>query len=428
MTKFSEMKYLIKKATVIDPHSSFNGKKVDLLIENGKIKAIDLEIEDKEANVVSKNDLVVMPGLIDVAVEVGDPGYEHREDLNSVAEAAVVGGFSAIITQPNTNPVVHTKSEVKYLKNHSGELLIDLYPLGAVSANCEGKELTEMIDMFEAGAVAFTDGKNAIQDNGLMLRALQYVKTFGGTVLNRAHDDKIAAFGQVHEGPTSTLLGMKGIPSMAEDLMVQRDVYLTAYTQSSLHILNVSTKGAVEIIRAAKKKGINLTASVAVLNLYFIDEALQEFDAYLKVLPPFRSEEDRLALIKGLKDGTIDFLTTNHVPVEEEGKKLEFPYANFGATGLETSLALSWKIFKNNNLTLDDLVKKWSSNARNIFNLDQPTIEKGADACLTLFDPNKKWSVSKNDLRSKSHNTPLLNHELEGRVIGVLNKRKSWFR
>ena len=335
------MDLLIKNVTVISPESDHHREEVDLLIRDGLIEEIAENLERNRVEVFDAAGAYVSVGWMDIGVQTGDPGYEHREDFQSVTAAAVAGGYTAIACQPNTDPVVDSKSEVLYVRNETNGSLVDCYPIGAVSEGCRGKDITEMIDMQRAGAVAFSDGKNALQDGGLMLRALQYVTAFDGVVINQPMDTGIAGGGQLHEGFVSTSLGMKGIPNLAEELMVQRDLELLAYTSSRLHLANISTAGAVDHIRAAKADGLNVTCSVAALNLAFDDEGLWEFDTNMKVLPPLRSAADRLALHEGLQDGTIDVVTSNHVPLEEELKKLEFPFAAFGATGLETAFALA---------------------------------------------------------------------------------------
>ncbi len=420
------MKTLIKQVRIIDLQTDLNGKTVDLLLNNGHIEAVEEQLSNEEAEVLSFENGVVLPGLVDVGTEIGDPGMEHREDLQSVASAALAGGFSAILTQPGTIPVVDNKSAVRYLKNQSQDLMIDVFPIGAVSVNNKGKDLTEMIDMQRAGAVAFSDGKASIQHSGMMLRALEYIKAIDGLIINEPNDQTISRGGQMHEGFTSTSLGMKGIPSMAEDLMVQRDLQLAEYADSRLHLSNISTAGAVARVREAKEKGLKVTASVAVLNLYLSDEALEAFDTHLKVIPPLRSKSDQEALLAGLKDGTIDFISSNHVPIEEEHKKLEFPFAAFGAISLETALALSWTVLQQKGFDLDQLYYLWSKNPRQLFHLEQPTIQPGQTANFTVFDPVAEWQFEARHIQSKSKNTALIGHPLKGRPLAVFHNRQSW--
>lgn len=418
------MKLLIKQVKIIDPNSSHNGQTIDILIESGIIQSIQAGLNSNGVEIVEGKGACVSPGWLDVGVQACDPGFEHREDLYSAARAATAGGFTAIAVQPNTDPVVDSKSEVLYIKKNTQGLLVDFYPIGAVSENCEGKDITEMLDMHAAGALAFSDGKKSLQHSGLMLKALQYVLAFDGVILNQPLDKDITGDGQMHEGIVSTMLGMKGIPNLAEELMVERDLHLLEYTGSRLHIANVSTAGAVQRIREAKSKGLRVTASVASMNLMFEDEAVAEFDSNFKVLPPLRSAEDRQALIEGLQDRTIDFIASNHTPIDEEGKKREFPYTNFGAIGLETAFATSWTALKA-KLSIDRLVELLAIRPRSIFGLPMPVIEVGQAANLTVFDPDLQWTFSEKDIRSKSKNTPLVGKELTGKVLAIVNNRQS---
>ena len=331
---------LIKNATILAPETTYHGKKRDLLIKKGQIVSIRAKIEEPRIKTLEAKGTYVSPGWMDLGVHVGDPGYEYREDLQSVTRAAAAGGFTAIAAQPNTHPAIHSKSEVLYLKKSMEDAIVDLYPLGAISQNCEGKDITEIYDMQQAGAIAFTDGKKAVQNGGLMMRALQYVKAIDGIIINPVYDESIAGKGQIHEGEMSTALGMKGIPALAEELMLQRDIYLLDYTESRLHVANVSTAGAVALIAEAKRKGMRITASVPAMNLAMSHEVLADFNTNYKVLPPLREATDIEALVKGLKSGTIDFIVSNHLPLEGEAKNLEFPYAQFGAIGLETLFPL----------------------------------------------------------------------------------------
>ncbi len=415
------MNLLLKNIKLIAPRHPQNGKKVDILIEKGLIKSIKQDIvaggKTKKIDVAGAHCSI---GWMDVGVQVGEPGYEHREDLESVTAAAAAGGFTAIACQPNTNPIIHSKSEVQYLLNNTQKNIVDFYPIGALSHGCEGKDISEMYDMHHAGAIAFSDGKHPVQNAGLMMRALQYVKAFEGIIINEALDASIVDNGQMNEGKQSTSMGMKGIPHLAEDLMVQRDIYLTEYTESRLHIPNVSTAVSVDLIRQAKAKGIQVTASTAALNLAFEDTVLDDFDANFKVLPPLREADDITALKAGLKDGTIDFVTSNHVPLEEEAKSLEFANAKFGAIGLETAFALSNETLQK-VLTINQLVNKLAYEPRKTFGITIPKIAEGEMANLTVFHPNTNWIFQKEHIYSKSDNSPLIGKTLKGKVLAVVN-------
>lgn len=421
------MNFLIRKATVIDPSSPYHGKVVDIFIEGDKITSIGSNLKRNADQLIEVEGAHVSPAWVDIGVQVCDPGYEHREDLHSVSLAAAAGGFTTIAAQPNTSPAVDGKTEVSYLKQYSKGKLVDILPIGAVTTKCQGKDITEMIDMHHAGAVAFSDGNQAIADNGMALRALEYVKAFDGIVINQPLDRTLAFEGQMHEGVVSTSLGMKGIPNLAEDLMVQRDIYLAQYADSRLHLANLSSQFAVEWVRQAKAKGLKVTCSVAALNLAYDDRALVEFDSNFKVLPPLRSSEDIEALKQGLKDGTIDLIGSNHVPLEEEAKKLEFPYADFGAIGLETSYALI-NTHLEGVLSQTELVEKLAINPRRIFNLEEVIVREGARANLSIFNPQESWTVQAKDIFSKSRNCPLLGQTLKGKVIGVINNGQCFLR
>jgi dihydroorotase len=420
------MKLLIRKATIIDPNSPYHRKLVDVFIENDKITSIGSALKLKADQTVEMDGAYLSPGWVDIGVQTGDPGFEHREDLRSVSAAAAAGGFTTIAAQPNTEPVVDNKSGVNYLLQQSKGQLVDVLPIGAMTVGCKGNDITEMIDMRKAGAIAFSDGDHPLQDNGMMLRALQYVKAFSGIVINQPLDQAIALNGEMHEGVVSASLGLKGIPNLAEDLIVQRDIYLTEYADSRLHLANISTSHSVELVRRAKAKGLRVSCSVAALNLAFDDRSLVEFDSAFKVMPPLRAQEDIASLKQGLKDGIIDLISSNHVPLEEEQKKLEFPYAGFGAIGLETTYAIV-NTALDGLLSTDELIAKLSSNPRRIFELPEITIREGAKANLTWFHPTLTWTFNRNNIYSRSLNTPLLGQQLRGRVLGVVNNGKAFF-
>jgi dihydroorotase len=420
------MNLLIRNATVVDPGSPHNGRRVDIYISRGRIEAIQPELGVEGAEIWEAKGAFVSPGWMDIGVQTGDPGFEHREDLHSAMQAAAAGGFTAIATQPNTQPVMHSKSEVQYIRNATRGNIVDCYPLGAISRDCQGKDITEMVDMHRAGAIAFSDGDAPVQNGGLMLRALQYVKVFDGVIINHPQEAAVAGRGQMHEGLVSTSLGLKGIPALAEELMVQRDINLLEYADSRLHIANISTAEAVRLIRRAKEKGLKVTASVPVMNLAFDDSVLHDFDPNYKVLPPLRSPEHIAALKEGLRDGVIDLISSNHVPLEEDTKKLEFPFAEFGAIGLQTAFALANRSLED-ILKLEALVEKLAILPRRIFGLEIPVIEKGRPANLTLFDPTAKWTFQRTDILSKSENTPLIGMELKGKVLGIVNHGRHFF-
>ena len=418
---------LLKNITIIAPFSDLNGQVLDILIgDNGHIEKIGSHIAAPAGSTIfDKPNACVSVGFADVGAQSNDPGFEHREDLHSLSQAAAAGGYTALAPFPNTQPVVHSKSEIFYIKNKTRRYLVDVYPIGAVSHDAKGKDIAELLDMHAAGAVAFSDGAQAIQDAGLLLRALQYAKIFDGLVFQWPLDKSIAPHGHMHEGLVSTHLGLPGIPSMAEELMLQRDLQLAEYAEARLHFHNISTAKSVDLVRQAKKKGAKITASVAALNLCFDETALQSFDTLFKVMPPLREKSDIEALLKGVADGTIDFITSNHTPVDTEGKDLEFPYADFGAVGLETTFALL-NTYCHKKLSINDLIHILTIKPRQVLGLEQPQIAEKSVANLTLFDATTEWTLTEKDIRSKSKNNPLLGQKLRGKIWGVVNKGQFW--
>lgn len=396
------------------------GESVDLLIRDGVIVQIGAGLTaGPGAAVWQAGGAWVSAGWMDVGTHSGDPGFEFREDLDSVCRAAAAGGFTAIALFPNTHPAIHGKSEVLYVRNKTAGQAVAVYPIGAVSHDCAGKDMAELYDMHAAGAVAFSDGRQPVQDAGLLLRAMQYVRAFDGLVMNQPHHKSIASGGQMHEGLMSTRLGMKGIPALAEELVVQRDLSLLEYAQGRLHLHLLSAAKSVELVRQAKKRGLPVTCSVAVANLCFTDEQLATFNSQWKVLPPLRSENDRLALLEGLADGTIDFICSNHTPWDEEAKNLEYPYAEFGMACLETAFSLC-RTYLADRLSLDMLVEKWATAPRRTLGLPQAVLAEAAPADLTLFLPDAEWTVGEKPLQSKAYNNPFAGQKLKGKVLGIV--------
>ncbi|MEM9886353.1 MAG: dihydroorotase [Bacteroidota bacterium] len=416
------MKWLIQQAKLFEPSHELHLQVCDLLIEDGIIKSIQKEIVAKDAEQIEGKEACLSIGWLDVGTQIGEPGYEHREDFESITAAAAAGGFTALATFPNTHPVIQSKAKVNFLRNYSNGNLVNFLPIGAATKDTAGQEMTEMYDMYKAGAVAFSDGKKSIQDTGMLLRVFQYTKAFDGIVINHPHDH-FASHAQMHEGSVSTRLGLKGIPSLAEELMLQRDIKLLNYTEGRLHVHNISTAKSVHIIRSAKKRNLKVTASVAALNLLFNHEALADFDPNFKVLPPLREESDRKALIEGLQDGTIDFITSNHVPYEVESKFLQFSYAEFGVIGLETAFSNSLQALKE-VLNLEEIIEKWAYANRRALGIDIPIIKVGELANLTLFHPERSWKVEEKSIRSKSKNSPFIGQRLLGKTLLTVNKGK----
>ncbi len=411
--------YLLKQLTIADPASPHDGSSCDLLLAGGKILAIDTVLEAKAgAVVIDMSGHYASPGFLDIGAYLGDPGHEEREDIESLAAAALFGGYTAVAVLPNTHPPRHDKSGVRYLQERSKGLAVHLLPLGAVSQDTAGKDITEMIDMKMAGAVAFTDGLHSISDAGLMLRALQYAKHFEGTIINQPLHPKLSQGAQMHEGYLSTQLGMLGFPTMSETLVVQRDLELLEYTQSRLLIHLLSAAKSVELVAAAKQKGLVVSASVSAMHLQFTEEELYDFDSNFKLLPPLRAEEDRQALLAAIRSGVIDCVVSNHVGCQVEQKELEFPYADFGCLGLETAFAQTATVLAE-QLSPGELAALFSAGPRQALGLAPQSIAVGQAAVLSFFRLEDRWTVRPQDLAARSRNTPMIGKSLLGRPSGI---------
>ncbi|HVW12741.1 MAG TPA: dihydroorotase [Mucilaginibacter sp.] len=413
------MNLLIKSATIADPGSPFYQQVVDVLIEKGQITRIAKKI-DSDIETFDARGKKLSTGFFDLNCNIGELGLETKEDLQTGTKAAAAGGFTGVALMPNTVPPIHSKAEIEYLVNRSKNNLVDFYPLGAISYKREGKDLAEMYDMYQSGAKAFTDGNRPVQDAGLMERALLYTKGFDALVLSYPEDTAIAGKAKVHEGEVSTLLGMKGIPSLAEELMIARDLYLAEYTGSKIHFTTVSTERSVSLIREAKKKGLPVTCDVAVHHLLLTDEALLGFDSQYKVKPPLRTKKDVNALLKGLKDGTIDAIVSQHTPHEVEFKNVEFEVAEFGMISMQTAFSIAQQA----GLTTETIVEKMAINPRKILDIEVPVIAEGKAANLAVLDEEAEWTYDKANNRSKSYNSPFMDKKLKGLVLLTCNNNK----
>jgi dihydroorotase len=410
------MNLLIKSATIIDPNSSFHQKKADILIEEGYISLIAPKV-NASVETIDATGKYVSPGFFDLNCNIGELGLETKEDLQTGTKAAASGGFTGLALMPNTQPPVHSKAEVEYLLNRAKNNLVDVYPLGTISHKREGKDLAEMYDMYQSGAKAFTDGNRPVQDAGLMERALLYTQGFGAPIFSYPEDTAIAGKAKVHEGVVSTLLGMKGIPALAEELMIARDLYLAEYTGSKIHFSTISTTRSVELIREAKRKNLKVTCDVAAHHLLLTDEALLGFDSQYKVKPPLRTAEDAKALIAGLMDDTIDAIVSQHTPHEVEFKDVEFEVAEYGIIALQTAFSICLKA----GLNMETIVKKLAVNPRVILNIEAASIAEGKEANLALLDVDVEWAYNKQNNQSKSYNSPFMGHKLKGKVLLVCN-------
>ena len=428
------MQLLIRSARIVDSASSFDGQTCDILIENGLIRQIGPNISvDEGPRVIEADNLHVSPGWVDMRVLAQDPGYEHKEDLTSVCQTAAAGGFTDIALLPNTMPVVDAKGTLGYVRRMAEGQPVRVHVIAAVTKKATGEDFTEMLDLHQAGAVAFSDGTHPLQNPDLLLKTLQYLQPINGLLMNRPEETMLTRFGQMHEGIQSTLLGLKGMPALAEELMVERDLRLLDYvlgeaTQaeseedtrkaSALHFSTISSARSVELIRQAKAKGMPVSCDVAAHQLVFDDSALASFDTNLKVNPPFRGPDDVAALWAGLADGTIDAIVSDHSPQDAESKNLEFDQAEFGIIGLET--AFGAVMTHNRGLSITQIIDKLTTRPRQILRLPDARIAEGLPTSLTLFDPVGTWSYTRT--LSKSNNSPFLGQTLTGRVIGTVHQ------
>ncbi|MFF5380044.1 dihydroorotase [Pedobacter suwonensis] len=416
------MNLLVKNVTIADPQSKFNSQQCDVRVENGKITNIGKLAADKNETVFDGQGAFLTPGFFDLNCAAGDPGFETKEDLDTLTQTAKAGGFTGLALLPQTNPVVQSKSQVEYIVNKAKNNLVDVLPVGAISQNREAKELAELFDMQRAGAVAFSDGDKALEDDGFMSRALQYAKGFDALLMVYPENKSIAGKSQINESKNSVLLGMKGLPALAEEMHIARDIFLAGYNETKIHISNISTAGAVALIRKAKKDGVQVSCDVTAHHLVFTEELLSDFDSNYKVKPPLRGKADVKALIAGLKDGTIDAITSQHRPEEIEFKNVEFEIAHYGIVALQTVLPLLLKA----GLDIALISEKLAINPRKLLNLTVPVIEEGASANFTVFNASEKWLYNAASNYSKSANSPLLGSELTGKVKLVCNNDQYW--
>ncbi|CAM4262145.1 dihydroorotase [Zobellia nedashkovskayae] len=411
------MNILLKSAKIIDTNNeALHLKTRDIHIKNGIIVKIAAKIEpESKTQVVKHKNLHVSIGWFDSSVSFGEPGYEERETIENGLHTAALSGFTDVILNPSTHPCPDSSSDIVYLKSASTGLATNLYPLGTLTMKADGNDLAELYDMKNAGAVGFYDYKLPVTNANLLKVALQYVQNFDGLVYSFPLDTKIAGKGIVNEGEVSTKLGLKGIPTLAEELQVARDLFILEYTGGKLHIPTISTANSVKLIADAKKKGLNVSCSVAIHNLIYTDSVLEQFDSIYKVMPPLRTKKDAKALLKGLKDGTIDFVTSNHTPMNIEEKRVEFDNASNGTIGLESA-------FGSMNQLLDiETVIAILSKGRERYGLKSPEIKEGEVACLTLFNPDDTYVFTEEHIKSTSKNSMFISAELKGKVYSIIN-------
>jgi dihydroorotase len=416
------MNILIKQATIVDSNSSHNGKVVDILIEKGVITQIKKSITpEKGIKTIEGDNLHVSAGWLDMQVNFCDPGNEHKETLEKGLKAAAKGGFTGVAVMSGTNPPLHNKAQIDYVVNKAKSNAVDVYPVGTLSYNQEGKDLSEMYDMQLSGAVAFSDYKKPIKDAGLILRALQYSNNINSFIITHCDDKTISHGGLMNEGVTSTRLGLKGMPALAEEIMLQRNIQILEYTGGKMHIPTISTKGSVDLIKKAKAKKLNITCGVAAYNLLLDETELEGFDTNFKVNPPLRTKEDVEALKKGVADGVIDVIVSDHNPQDIESKDLEFDLADNGMVGLESCFGVA-NAALSSKATIETMIDTLTKNPRAILGLQEVSVKEGAEANLTLFNPRTKYVFEKSHIVSSNKNSGFIGKELKGEVIGAINK------
>ena len=413
------MNLIIREAKIIDSKSPYHNQVVDIEIGSGIIKRIGSKLKNPDKIEELKLDnLHVSQGWFDSSISLGEPGFEDRETILHGLNVAGRSGFTGIALQPNSFPIIDNQSQVNFVKNRANTLATELFPIGALTKNSEGKDLAELFDMKNAGAVAFGDYNKNLDNANLLKIALQYVQDFDGLVIAYSQDTNIKGSGVANEGIVATRLGLKGIPALAEELQIARNLFILEYTGGKLHIPTISTAKSVQLIKEAKAKGLQVTCSVAVHHLILTDEKLEEFDTRFKVTPPLRTEADRKALLKGLKDGIIDMITSDHNPMDIEHKKMEFDLAKSGTIGLESVFGALMTV-----LPLDTIVEKLTS-GRMVFSIENQLIEENKKANLTLFSPKEEWVFEKNDIISKSKNSAFIGTKMKGKVYGIYNRGK----
>ncbi len=414
---------LFKNAKVIDPFQE-ESYDTDILVDKGKILTLSKNISEKEAKAqIDLKGLYLAPGFVDLHVHFREPGYENSETIETGCRAALAGGFTKVCCMPNTDPAIDTRETVRFIYEKAENEIVDVYPIAAVTKGRKGEELTEMVELAEAGAVAFSDDGTPIKNAQLMRFALEYSKITGKPVINHAEDSQLKADGIMNEGVVSTQLGISGNPGIAEQIMIARDLRLVEFVNARIHIPHVSTAGSVELIRQAKAKGLTVTAEATPHHFSLTDEYMRSFDANGKVAPPLRTEDDRLAIIAGIKDGTIDAIATDHAPHIYDTKETSLDLASYGMIGLETAFALAMtNLVHKEAITLMELIKLLTIKPATLMQLPLPIFEKSAEANFTIFNLDEWWVFSRKNIYSKSYNSPFIGNEFTGRVKAVFAK------
>lgn len=425
------MKSLIKNGIVVEPTRG-KEERLDILIENGKIVAMAEELEISEGvHLIDASGKYIFPGLVDLHVHLREPGYEHKETIKTGTRAAAKGGFTAVCCMPNTDPVADNPSVIRYIQHRAAEEgAVKVYPIGAITKELKGQEISEIGMLKEAGVVALSDDGAPVMNSGVMRRAMEYATPFALTFISHCEDRNLVDNGMVNEGYASLMTGLPAYPAAGEEIMIARDIKLAELTGAKLHIAHVTTRGGVELIRAAKAKGLPVTAEVTPHHLGLCEEDVLSFDSNYKVNPPLRSKDDVNALIEGLQDGTIDIIATDHAPHAHEEKLVEFAYAPFGIAGIETALPVVYTtLVKDGKLSLIELVRKMSARPAEILNLPAGQLTEGRDADLVIVDLDNEMEFTLKDMVGKSKNNPFIGKRFYGwPVLTMVNGNVAYQR
>ena len=424
------MQLLLKKGRLVDP-AARRDEEIDLLIRDGVIEKMGANLAVHDAQSYDLKGKVIAPGFIDMHVHLREPGFDYKETILTGAAAAAAGGFTAVCCMPNTEPAIDDESVVRYIQSKAKSALnglVDVYPVAAVTKGRRGEQLAPLAELSDAGAVAFSDDGAPVYDAEIMRRAMEYAAMFGKPVIQHAQEMSMTKGGVMNEGSVSTALGLPGMPSLAEDIMVSRDIQICRYTRGQYHVAHLSTAGAVDLVRRGKGEGVNVTCEVTPHHFTLTDEAVRGYNTNTKMNPPLRTSSDVEAVRWGLRDGTIDVIATDHAPHSYDEKEVEFQFAPFGIVGLETAIGISvTELVQSGVLTLAQLIEKLSVNPRRILHLPSIVIAEGEAANLTIFDPAAEWIVDPPSLKSRSKNTPFGGRKLIGKPIGVLNNGQSYW-
>ena len=424
-------KYFIN-GNIVDPHNSLNEEGGIIVGEDGKIEGIGKKVNSN--NIPSREKFIdlkgkyVFPGIVDMRVFVGEPGYEYKENFRTLSNAALSGGVTSVVTMPNTDPVIDNVSIVDFLKRRGRDKSkINIYPTASLTVNTEGKNMTEFGLLQKKGIIAFTDGTKTIQNTRIMSRIMNSARDLNSLILQHAEDYELSQNGMINDGLIATKLGLQGIPEIAEIIILERDLALLESITCRYHISQLSCSKSVEIVRS-KKENIKFSCGVSINNLSLNENDIGDFRTFLKLSPPLRTEEDRISLVKGLSDGTIDVIVSDHKPEDEEQKRLTFAQAETGASGIETLLSLSLELYHNGSVKLETIIKALTSNPAKILKINKGTLSVGNDADFCIVDLNKPWIVKKENLYSKSKNTSIENKKLQGKVMNTFVKGEELFK